>query len=154
MSTELPPSRSAERTASTDEVQRIPILQIEDFLVASIQTALHDRAATQFKDDLLRRIYETKAQGLILDVTGMDVVDSFIAKLTADIAHMAALMGTRVVITGLQPAVAVALVELGAEMRGIITALNLEKGIATLRRLAAASEQGRLSREARDRSRV
>ena len=124
------------------EVQRIPILQIENFLVASIQTSLHDRAATQFKDDLLGRIYDTKAQGLILDVTGKDVVDSFIAKLTADIAQMASLMGTKVVISGLQPAVAVAMVELGAEMPGIITALNLEKGIASLRRLVAAEQAG------------
>jgi rsbT antagonist protein RsbS len=114
---------------------RIPILQIQDFLVASVQTALHDQAATQFRDDLLLRIYETKAKGLILDLTAMDVVDSFIAKLTGDIAEMAALMGTRVVVTGLQPAVAVTLVELGVELRGVVTALNLEKGIEILRRL-------------------
>jgi rsbT antagonist protein RsbS len=116
-------------------VNRIPILQIQDFLVASVQTALHDQAATQFRDDLLQRIYETKAKGLILDLTAMDVVDSFIAKLTGDIAEMAALMGTKVVVTGLQPAVAVTLVELGVELRGVVTALNLEKGIEILRRL-------------------
>jgi rsbT antagonist protein RsbS len=118
------------------EVLRIPILQIQDFLVASVQSELHDQAATQFKDDLLQRIYETKAQGLILDLTAMDMVDSFIAKLTGDIAEMAALMGTRVVVSGLQPAVAVTLVELGVELRGVITALNLEKGIEILRRLS------------------
>lgn len=117
------------------EVTRIPILQIQDFLVASVQTALHDQAATHFRDDLLQRIYETKAKGLILDLTAMDVVDSFIAKLTGDIAEMATLMGTRVVVTGLQPAVAVTLVELGVELRGVVTALNLEKGIEILRRL-------------------
>jgi rsbT antagonist protein RsbS len=117
------------------EVIRIPILQIQDFLVASVQTALHDQAATRFRDDLLQRIHETKAKGLILDLTAMDVVDSFIAKLTGDIAEMATLMGTRVVVTGLQPAVAVTLVELGVELRGVITALNLEKGIEILRRL-------------------
>lgn len=117
------------------DVPRIPILQIEDFLVASVQIQLHDLAAMQFKDDLLRRIYETKARGLILDLTAMDVVDSFIAKLTGDIAEMAGLMGTRVVVTGLQPAVAVALVELGVELKGILTALNLEKGIGILRHL-------------------
>ena len=117
------------------DVPRIPILQIEDYLVASVQIQLHDLAAMRFKDDLLLRIYETKARGLILDLTAMDVVDSFIAKLTGDIAEMAALMGTKVVVSGLQPAVAVALVELGVEMRGVITALNLEKGIEILRRL-------------------
>ncbi len=97
------------------EVVRIPILQIEEYLVASIQTALHDRAAEQFRDDLLARIYETKAKGLILDLTAMDVVDSFIARIIGDVAEMASLMGTTVVVTGLQPAVAVTLVELGVE---------------------------------------
>jgi rsbT antagonist protein RsbS len=116
-------------------VPRIPILQIQDFLIASVQTQLHDRAATQFKDDLLERIYETKTKGLIIDLTAMDMVDSFLAKLTSDIAEMAALMGTRVVVSGLQPAVALTLVELGVDLRGIITALNLEKGIEILRRM-------------------
>jgi rsbT antagonist protein RsbS len=117
------------------EVSRIPILQIQDFLVASVQIELHDRAATQFRDDLLQRIYETKARGLILDLTAMDLVDSFIAKLTGDIAEMAALMGAKVVVSGLQPAVAVTLVELGVELRGVTTALNLEKGIEILSRM-------------------
>ncbi len=119
-----------------ENIPRIPILQIQEFLVASVQTELHDQAANQFKDDLLQRIYETKAQGLILDLTAMDIVDSFIAKLTSDIAEMAALMGTRVVVSGLQPAVAVTLVELGVELRGVMTALNLEKAIEILRRKA------------------
>jgi rsbT antagonist protein RsbS len=117
------------------EASRIPILRIQDFLIASVQIELHDQAAMQFRDDLLQRIYETKAQGLILDLTAVDIVDSFIAKLTGDIAEMAALMGTRVVVSGLQPAVAVALVELGVELRGVITALNLEKGIEILHRM-------------------
>ena len=117
------------------EITRIPILQIENYLVASIQTALHDKAATQFRDDLLERIYETKARGLILDLTAVDVVDSFLARLTGDIAEMAGLMGTTVVITGLQPEVAITLVELGVELKGVTTALNLEKGIAALRRM-------------------
>lgn len=117
------------------EVPRIPILQIEDYLVASIQMALHDTAATRFRDDLLERIYETKARGLILDLTAVDVVDSFLARLTGDIAAMAGLMGTTVVITGLQPEVAVTLVELGVELKGVTTALNLEKGIAALRKM-------------------
>jgi rsbT antagonist protein RsbS len=117
------------------EVTRIPILQIENYLVASIQMALHDEAATQFRDDLLERIYATKAKGLILDLTAVDVVDSFLARLTGDIAEMAGLMGTAVVITGLQPEVAITLVELGVELKGVITALNLEKGIAALRRM-------------------
>ena len=117
------------------EVVRIPILQIENYLVASIQTALHDKAAIQFRDDLLERIYATKARGLILDLTAVDVVDSFLARLTGDIAEMASLMGTTVVITGLQPEVAITLVELGVELKGVTTALNREKGISTLRKM-------------------
>jgi rsbT antagonist protein RsbS len=117
-------------------IPRIPILQIRDFLVASVQTQLNDQAATHFKDDLLQRIHETRARGLILDLTAVDTVDSFFAKLTGDIAEMAALMGTQVVVSGLQPAVAVTLVELGVELRGVITALNLEKGIEILQRSA------------------
>ena len=116
------------------ELIRIPILQIENFLVASIQVALHDRSAVQFRDDLLQRIFETKAKGLIIDLTAVDIVDSFIGRLIGDVAEMAALMGTRVVVSGLQPAVAITLTELGLELPGVITALNLEKGIAILRR--------------------
>ncbi len=126
------------------EMIRIPILQIEDFLVASIQVSLHDRSAVQFRDDLLQRIYETKAKGLIIDLTAVDIVDSFIGRLIGDVAQMAALMGTRVVVTGLQPAVAITLTELGLEMPGVITALNLEKGISILRRLVRqeSAEEG------------
>ncbi len=116
------------------ESLRIPILKIEDVLIASIQTTLHDSSAVQFKDSLLQRIYETKARGLIVDLTAVEVVDSFIGRLISDIAAMAGLMGTRVVITGLQPAVAITLVELGLELPRVLTALNLEKGLALLRR--------------------
>jgi len=119
------------------DVTRIPILQIEQFLVASIQVALHDASAVQFKDDLLDRIHETKARGLILDLTVMDVVDSFLGKLIGDVTEMAGLMGTTVVITGLQPAVAITLVELGLDLPGVVTALNLEKGMARLRQQIA-----------------
>lgn len=119
-----------------DSTIRIPILKIEDYLVASVQMALHDRSAVQFKEDIIERVYETKAKGVIVDLTAVDVVDSFIGRLLNDITEMASLMGAKVVITGLQPAVAITLVELGLEMPGVITALNLEKGIAALRHLA------------------
>ena len=112
------------------ESLRIPILKIGNVLIASIQTTLHDSSAVQFKDDLLQRIFETRARGLIVDLTAVEVVDSFIGRLISDIASMAGLMGTRVVITGLQPAVAITLVELGLELPQVLTALNLEKGLA------------------------
>jgi rsbT antagonist protein RsbS len=115
----------------------IPILQIENYLVASVQTELHDKTAVQFKDDLLQRIYETKARGVVIDLTAIDVVDSFIARIIGELADMADLMGAMVVVTGLQPPVAITLVELGVEMKGVVTALNLQKGIDVLRRLVA-----------------
>ena len=124
------------------ESLRIPILKIGDVLIASIQVALHDASAVQFKDDLLQRIYDTKARGLIVDLTAVDVVDSFIGRLISDIASMAGLMGTRVVITGLQPAVAITLVELGLTLEGVRTALNVEKGMELLTRARAAEERG------------
>ena len=126
------------------EVNRTPILKIEDFLVASIQTALHDAQAMEFKDSLLQRIYDTKARGVVLDLTAIDVLDSFVGRLINDIAQMANLMGAKVVITGLQPAVAITLIELGLELRGVLTALNLEKGIAALRLATEQLSHGRV----------
>ena len=124
------------------ESLRIPILKIGDVLIASIQVALHDSSAVQFKEDLLNRIYETQARGLIVDLTAVEVVDSFIGRLISDIASMAGLMGTRVVITGLQPAVAITLVELGLELPQVLTALNLEKGLTMLQRQVGESDDG------------
>jgi rsbT antagonist protein RsbS len=122
--------------------QRIPILKIENVLIASIQTTLHDTSAVQFKDDLLNKIYENKARGVIVDMTTVEVVDSFIGRLIADIAAMAGLMGAQVVLTGLQPAVAITLVELGLELGRAKTALNLEKGLAMMRRQAEENGDG------------
>lgn len=112
---------------------RIPILKVGQVLVASIQVELHDASAVQFKDDLLEKIHDTRARGVIIDLTAIDVVDSFIGRMIADIAAMAGLMGTQVVLTGLQPAVAITLVELGLELPRIKTALNLEKGLDLMR---------------------
>jgi rsbT antagonist protein RsbS len=123
------------------EVSRIPILKIEEFLVASVQVELYDKSAVMFKENLLERIYETKAKGMILDLTAVEVVDSFMGRIITEVGAMAALMGTKVVITGLQPAVAITLVELGLELEGVYTALNLEKGIAALRRMIAEGEE-------------
>ena len=123
------------------EASRIPILQIQEFLVASVQVELYDKSAVMFKENLLQRIYETKAKGMILDLTAVEVVDSFMGRIITEVGAMAALMGTRVVITGLQPAVAITLVELGLELEGVYTALNLEKGIVALRRMIAEGEE-------------
>ncbi len=120
---------------------RIPILKVEEVLIASIQVALHDASAVQFKDDLLQKIHETKARGVIIDLTAIDVVDSFIGRMIADIAAMAGLMGARVILTGLQPAVAITLVELGLELPNVMTALNLEKGLAMMQHQVIRAEE-------------
>lgn len=133
--------RASAREERLDSL-RIPILKIGEILIASIQVALHDASAVQFKDDLLQKIHDTRARGVIIDLTALDVVDSFIGRLIADIAAMAALMGTRVVLTGLQPAVAITLVELGLELPRVLTALNLEKGLSMMQRLTEESGDG------------
>jgi rsbT antagonist protein RsbS len=109
---------------------RIPILKIGNTLITSIQTELHDASAVQFKDDLLERIHTTRARGVVIDLTAVELVDSFIGRLISDIGAMCSLMGTQVVLTGIQPAVAITLVELGLELARVRTALNLEKGLA------------------------
>ncbi|MDY6835052.1 MAG: STAS domain-containing protein [Chloroflexota bacterium] len=118
------------------EQDRIPILKIEDFLVASIQVALHDQLAMQFQTDLLNKITMTKAKGLIIDITAIDVVDSFITRILVEIASMANLMGSDTVLVGMQPEVAITLAEFGMELTGIDTALNLEQGLVLLRNSA------------------
>ncbi len=119
---------------------RIPILKVGDVLIASIQIALHDASAVQFKDDLLEKIHQTKARGVIIDLTAIDIVDSFIGRMIADIASMSGLMGSHVVLTGLQPAVAITLIELGLELPSVLTALNLEKGLELMNAQTASAD--------------
>ena len=121
------------------EYDRIPILKMEDFLVTSIQVTLHDKLAMQFQDDVLRKIEQTRAKGLVIDVTAIDVVDSFLTRILMETASMASLMGAKTVIAGMQPEVAIALVELGLDLRGVETSLNLEKGLDVLRRAKAVT---------------
>ncbi len=113
---------------------RIPILKLGNCLLISIQWELDDQTALQFQEDLLHRIYETGANGVVIDLTSLDVIDSFIAKVLGDVINMSNLMGAKVVLTGIQPAVAITLIELGIRLEGVQTALDLEKGLETLRR--------------------
>lgn len=115
------------------EQEHIPILKIEDFLITSIQVSLHDRLAMQFQDDLLKKIEQTKAKGVIIDITAVDVVDSFLTRILVEIASMASLMGARTVLVGMQPEVAITLAEFGMDLKRIETVLNLEKGLQYLR---------------------
>jgi rsbT antagonist protein RsbS len=113
----------------------IPILKSGDYLITSPQVALHDRLAVQYKDEILERIVEARAKGLVLDVSAIDVVDSFLVRQIGEIASAASIMGAQVVVVGLRPEVAMTLVEMGLSLRGVRTARDLEKGIETLRKV-------------------
>ncbi|MBY6024569.1 RsbT antagonist protein RsbS [Priestia aryabhattai] len=111
---------------------RIPILKLYDYLLVSIQWELDDQTAIQFQEDLLSKIHQTGAKGVVIDLTSIDMIDSFIAKVLGDVVSMSSLMGARVVLTGIQPAVAITLVELGIGLNDVFTALDLEKGLEKL----------------------
>jgi len=112
---------------------RIPILKLQSYLLISIQVDLDDHTAIQFQEDLLNEIYKTGANGVVIDLTSVEIIDSFIAKVLGDVVTMSDLMGARVVLTGIQPAVAMTLIELGIHMQDVQTALNLEQGLTKLR---------------------
>jgi rsbT antagonist protein RsbS len=118
-------------------VERIPILKMGEFLLVSIQVDMHDRLALELQDDLTQRIVQTRALGVLIDITSLEVVDSFIGRMLNNIAAMAAVLDAKTVVVGMRPAVAITLVELGMTLAGVQTALNVEQGMAILRRAAA-----------------
>lgn len=112
----------------------IPILKIEDFLIVSFQTELRDDEIVKLREELLDRIKATNARGLIIDITALKIIDSFMARSLSSIATTATLLGAKTVVVGMQPAVALTLVELGLRIKwNVQTALNLERGINLLR---------------------
>jgi rsbT antagonist protein RsbS len=114
-------------------VDRIPVLRMGELLLVTIQVDMHDRLATVLKDDLANRISATRARGLLIDISGLDVVDSFIARMLGDIAQMARVMDAETALVGMRPSVAMTLTEMGVTLTGVRTALNVEKGMALLR---------------------
>lgn len=112
---------------------RVPILKLHEYLLISIQVELDDKTALQFQEDLLSKIHDTGAKGIVIDLTSVDMVDSFIAKVLGDVVKMSNLMGAKVVLTGIQPPVAITLIDLGINMRDVPTALDLEQGLDKLR---------------------
>ncbi len=112
----------------------IPILKIEDFLIVSFQTELSDDEIDKLQEEILDRIKSTNAKGLIIDITALKIIDSFMARSLSSIATTATLLGAKTVVVGMQPAVALTLVELGLRIKwNVQTALNLERGINLLR---------------------
>ena len=113
-------------------MDRIPILRLRDLLLVTIQVDMHDRLAMQLQDELTARISETGARGVLIDISSLDIVDSFIGRMIANIAAMSRVLDAETVVVGMQPAVAITLVELGLTLPGVRTALNVDKGMALL----------------------
>jgi rsbT antagonist protein RsbS len=113
-------------------MERIPVLRIGQCLLVSIQVDMHDRLAVTLQDDLTQRIVQDRAKGVLIDISSLDVVDSFIGRTIGNIAAMSRVLDAHTVLVGMQPAVAITLVELGLEMPGVRTALNVERGMAML----------------------
>jgi len=113
-------------------MERIPILRMGDLLLVTIQVDMHDRLAMTLQDDLTERIVRDSAKGVLIDISALDLVDSFIGRMISNTAAMARVLDARTVVVGMQPAVAITLVELGLTLHGVKTALNVEKGMALL----------------------
>jgi rsbT antagonist protein RsbS len=114
-------------------MEKIPILKMDRFLLVTIQVDMHDRLAMQLQDDLTERIVKTRARGVLIDISSLEVVDSFIGRMISNIAGMARILDAETVVVGMQPAVAITLVELGLSLEGVRTALNVDKGMALLK---------------------
>jgi rsbT antagonist protein RsbS len=112
----------------------VPVLKQGEYLIASIQSALSDPDLIQLRDDLAKRVGEYRSRGVIIDVTVLDIIDSFATRTLRGIAHMLKLRGAETVIVGIQPDVAFAMVQLGLTLEGVGTALDLEEGLAYLNR--------------------
>ncbi|HYX12988.1 MAG TPA: STAS domain-containing protein [Nostoc sp.] len=114
-------------------MERIPILEMGNFLIVTIQVDMHDQLAMTLQDDLTNRISETNVHGVLIDISALEIVDSFVARILGNTARMSRVLDAQTVVVGMQPAVAITLVELGLSLTDIRTALNVEKGMALLR---------------------
>lgn len=114
-------------------MDRVPVLTLGDVLLVSIQVDLEDQIALRLQEDLADRIVATGARGVVIDITALDIVDSFVGRMLATIASVSKVLDAETVVVGMRPAVAITLVELGLPLRGIRTALNLELGLQMLR---------------------
>jgi rsbT antagonist protein RsbS len=121
-------------------MDRIPILKMGDFLLVTIQVDMHDQLASALQDDLTTKISNFNAKGVLIDISSLDIVDSFIGRMLANTSAMARVLDAQTVVVGMQPAVAITLVELGLNLTGVHTALDVEKGMEMLRRQIAIQE--------------
>jgi rsbT antagonist protein RsbS len=115
-------------------MEKIPILRMGEFLLVTIQVDMHDQLALKLQDDLSNSIQKNASRGVLIDISSLEMVDSFIGRMVADISGIARILGAETILVGMQPAVAITLVELGLSLPGVATALNVERGMALLRR--------------------
>jgi rsbT antagonist protein RsbS len=127
-------------------MDRIPILKMGEYLLVTIQIDMHDRLAMTLQDDLTKKIVSARAKGVLIEISALEIVDSFIGRMLADIAAMSRVLDAETVVVGMRPAVAITLVELGLSLAGVRTALDVERGMALLRRQIAARRLGSTGR--------
>jgi rsbT antagonist protein RsbS len=121
-------------------MDRIPILKMGEFLLVTIQVDMHDQLASALQDDLTSMISKLNAKGVLIDISSLDIVDSFIGRMLANTSAMARVLDAQTVVVGMQPAVAITLVELGLTLNGVHTALDVEKGMELLRRFIGVAQ--------------
>ena len=121
-------------------MERIPILRMGPFLLVTIQVDMHDRLALALQDDLMEQIAASGARGVLVDISALEIVDSFIGRTIGNIAAMARVLDAQTVVTGMRPAVAITLVELGMSLPGVRTALDVERGMEMLRQSTSLGE--------------
>jgi rsbT antagonist protein RsbS len=122
-------------------MEQIPIMKIGDCLLVSIQVDMHDRLAMALQDELTGKVVETRARGVMIDISALEIVDSFIGRMLNNIAAMTRVLDAVTVVVGMRPAVAITLVELGLQLTGVKTALNVDAGLALIRRLIDEEER-------------
>lgn len=123
-------------------MERIPILKMGSFLLVTVQVDMHDRLAMTLQDDLTGRIVKERAHGVLIDISSLEIVDSFIGRMIGNIASMARVLDAETVVVGMRPAVAITLVELGLSLPGVRTALNVDKGVEMLNESIAKRVRG------------
>ncbi|MGC4038655.1 MAG: STAS domain-containing protein [Chitinophagaceae bacterium] len=123
-------------------MDRIPILRMGKFLLVTIQIDLYDKLATNLEADLAQMVNKTEAKGVLIDISGLTIVDSFMGRILGNIGSMSKIMDAETVVVGIQPAVAITLIELGLELKGVHTALNVERGMELLKEKIGSYDEG------------
>lgn len=131
-------------------MDRIPILRMGKFLLVTIQIDLYDRLATNLETDLVLMVNKTEARGVLIDISALSIVDSFMGRILGNIGSMSKIMDAETVVVGMQPAVAITLIELGLELKGVHTALNVEKGMELLKEKIGIYEEEEITEEDED----